>query len=82
MRNAENNPTMGELWIMEEILGELYPYCVFPVDTIREITNILLDDIRRIENEVKLIEQPTEHSKSESNRAEEQKKTIGGQSET
>lgn len=59
MRNAGSIPTMGELWIAEEILGELYPYRVFPVDTIREITNILLDDIRRIENEVKVIEQPT-----------------------
>ncbi len=64
MRNVENNPTMGELWITEEILGELYPYRVFPVETIREITNILLNDIRRIESEVKIIEQPAEHSQS------------------
>lgn len=81
MRNVESNPTMGELWITEEILGELYPFRVFPVETIREITNILLNDIRRIESEVKIIEQPTEHSQSESHRAEEQKKTVGGQSE-
>lgn len=80
MRNAENNPTMGELWITEEILGELYPYRVFPVDIIREITNILLDDIRGIENEVKIIEQPTEHSKSENYRAEEQEVSACGQS--
>lgn len=56
MRNVESNPTMRELWITEEILGELYPYRVFPVETIREIANILLNDIRRIESEVKIIE--------------------------
>lgn len=82
MRNVESNPAMEELWITEEILGELYPYRVFPVDIIREITNILLDDIRRIESEVKVIEQPTEHSQSESHRAEEQKASAYGQSET
>lgn len=71
MRNAESNPTMGECWIVEEILAELFPYRVFPIDTIRQITNMCLDDIRRIENEVKVIEQPTEHSQSESHRAEE-----------
>lgn len=67
MKNAENNPIMEELWITEEILGELYPYRVFPIDTIRKITNIFLDDIRRIENEVKVIGKPAEHSQSESN---------------
>lgn len=78
MRNVESNPTMRGLWITEEILRELYPYRVFPVDTIREITNILLNDIRRIESEVKIIEQPAEHSKSESHRAEEQEASACG----